>query len=154
DPAELEVLSRIPGVSSYSVVRARSAATLDDIVATGVEHFADEVHDRTYAVRARRSGTHPFSSGDVMRRLGAALNPGATVDLTNPDVEVKVEVRDETAYFYSGRVQGVGGLPLAVEGRAVCLLSGGFDSAVAAWMMLKRGVQLDYVFCNLAGEIG
>src|SRR5690606_35937590 len=45
-----------------------------------------------------------------------------------------------------------GGLPLGVEGRAVALLSGGFDSAVAAWLMMKRGLELDYVFCNLGGD--
>src|SRR5690606_22262929 len=70
----------------------------------------------------------------------------------NPEVEVEVEIRDREVYFFSGREQGLGGLPLGVEGRAVCLLSGGFDSAAAAWMMLRRGVELDYVFCNLAGE--
>ncbi|MEX2569834.1 MAG: tRNA uracil 4-sulfurtransferase ThiI [Gemmatimonadota bacterium] len=151
-PDRLDVLARVPGISSYSVVLGRCSATLDEIVRTGVEHFGEQVKGRTYAVRARRAGTHPFSSSDVMYALGAALNPGATVDLTNPDVEVEVEVRDEDVYFFSGKHQALGGLPLAVEGRAVCLLSGGFDSAVAAWMMLKRGVQLDYVFCNLAGE--
>src|SRR5690606_33566595 len=106
---------------------------------------------RTFAVRARRSGTHPFGSADVMRALGAALNPGATVDLTNPEVEVAVEIRDQEVYFFSGRVAGIGGLPLGLERRALCLLCGGFDSAVAAWMMLKRGVQVDYVLFNLAG---
>jgi thiamine biosynthesis protein ThiI len=95
---------------------------------------------------------HPFSSGDVMRELGTALNPGAVVDLDSPDIEVEVEVRDGDVYFFSGREPALGGLPLGVEGRAVALLSGGFDSAVSAWMMLKRGVQLDYVFCNLAGD--
>ncbi|NIR43492.1 MAG: tRNA 4-thiouridine(8) synthase ThiI, partial [Gemmatimonadetes bacterium] len=52
----------------------------------------------------------------------------------------------------SDKTPGPGGLPLGVEGRAVALLSGGFDSAVAAWLMLKRGIALDYVFCNLGGE--
>jgi thiamine biosynthesis protein ThiI len=67
-------------------------------------------------------------------------------------VEVFVEVRDDRALFYSTREAGAGGMPLGVEGRAVCLLSGGFDSAVAAWMMLRRGVALDYLFCNLGGD--
>lgn len=149
---DLQVISRVPGISSYSVVVARCRADLEEIVRTGVEHFGPAVRGRSYAVRARRTGTHAFSSNDVMRQLGAALNPGARVDLTDPEVEVEVEVRDEEVYFFSGRVQGPGGLPLAVEGSALCLLSGGFDSAVAAWMMLKRGVELDYVFCNLAGD--
>ena len=54
--------------------------------------------------------------------------------------------------LFSGRVAGAGGLPLGVEGKAVCLMSGGFDSPVAAWLVLRRGVSLDYVFCNLAGD--
>ena len=87
-----------------------------------------------------------------MRELGAALGEHARVDLSNPEIEVHVEIRDERAVLYSTREPGAGGLPLGVEGRAVCLLSGGFDSAVAAWMMLRRGVPLDYLFCNLGGS--
>jgi tRNA uracil 4-sulfurtransferase len=151
-PAAAEVLGRIPGISSYSRIEARCRADLDEIVEVGRELFGERVAGRRYAVKARRSGRHPFSSYDVQVRLGAALNPGATVDLSDPEVTAGVEVRDEHAYLFSGRVEGLGGLPLGVEGRAVCLLSGGFDSAVAAWLMLKRGVQLDYVFCNLAGD--
>ncbi len=151
-PDALRVLKRVPGLSSFSVVVARCPATLEDIVRTGVEQFAPLVQGRSYAVRARRSGVHPFTSADVSQKLGGALNPGARVDLKNPDVEVAVEVREDEVYFYSGSERGAGGLPLGVEGRAVCLMSGGFDSAVAAYMMLRRGAQLDYVFCNLAGD--
>jgi tRNA uracil 4-sulfurtransferase len=151
-PEQLDVLERVPGISSFSIVVARCPATLDDIVRTGVEQYGDLVKGKRFAVRARRSGRHPFSSSDVMRELGAALNVDSRVDLTHPDVEVEVDVREEEVHFFSGRRKGAGGLPLGVEGRAVCLLSGGFDSGVAAWMMLKRGVELDYVFCNLAGE--
>jgi tRNA uracil 4-sulfurtransferase len=151
-PEALDVLSRVPGISSLSAVEGQCRADLGEIVRVGTGLYAERVHGRTYAVRARRTGKHDFSSGDVQQALGAALNPGARVDLDAPDVEVHVEVRDAGTYFFSDRVPGVGGLPLAVEGRAVCLLSGGFDSAVAAWLMIKRGVELDYVFCNLAGE--
>jgi thiamine biosynthesis protein ThiI len=148
----LDALARIPGISSFSVVEAQCPAELDEIVRVGKEIFAEWVKGRTFAVRARRTGRHAFSSQDVQVALGAALNAGAKVDLTNPDVEVEVEVREQVAYLFGGRTPGLGGLPLGVEGRAVCLLSGGFDSAIAAWLMLKRGVALDYVFCNLAGD--
>ncbi|CAN5771067.1 tRNA 4-thiouridine(8) synthase ThiI [soil metagenome] len=151
DASAAHALARIPGISSYSRVEGRCEADLAKIVETGTRFYADRVRGRRYAIRVRRSGEHPFSSGDVQVSLGTALNPGATVDLNNPDITVEVEVRDDRAYFFSDRTAGLGGLPLGVEGRAVCLLSGGFDSAVAAWLMLKRGVQLDYVFCNLAG---
>src|SRR5438445_705003 len=87
-----------------------------------------------------------------MVQLGAALDRYGDVNLDHPDVTVFVEARDGEALFFSDHVAGAGGLPLGAEGRAVCLFSGGFDSPVAAWLLLKRGVALDYVFCNLGGE--
>lgn len=152
DPAAAPLLARVFGVSSVSTVEARLPPDLDAIVQTGTALFADRVRGRKYAVRARTGGRIGFESRDIKVRLGAALNPGATVDLDAPDVEVNVEVRDKEAFLFSGKTRGTGGLPLGVEGRAVCLISGGFDSAVAAWLMLKRGIALDYVFCNLGGE--
>lgn len=152
DSAATDVLSRVFGVSTYSPLEAECDAVLEEIVRTGSRVFGERVKGRRFAVRARRAGKHGFSSQDVMRELGAAIGTGATVDLSSPEVEVCVDIRDERALLYSERLQGAGGLPLGTEGKAVCLLSGGFDSAVAAWMMLRRGVALDYVFCNLGGE--
>ena len=145
-------LVRTFGVSSYSLLAGSCEADLEAIVELGTRLFQDRVRGRTYAVRARRSGETSFSSGDVQRHLGAALNPGATVDLGAPDVTVYVEVRDGKAFFYDDSNPGAGGLPLGVQGRALALISGGFDSSVAAWMALRRGVTLDYVFCNLGGS--
>jgi thiamine biosynthesis protein ThiI len=150
DPAA--PLARVFGISSWSIIDAVVPATLDAIVTRGTRLYADRVRGRTYAVRARRSGEHDFRSSDVMRELGAALNPGATVDLDAPEVEVFVEVRDDEARLFASRTAGPGGLPLGAESRGLALLSGGFDSAVAAWMLLRRGVALDYVFCNLGGD--
>lgn len=147
------ILSRVFGVSSLSVVEVAVPADLDAIVRAGEDRFEESVRGRHFAVRARRVGTHAFSSHDIEVQLGSALLPhSAGVRLDDPDVTVHVEVRDRTAYLFSGRVPGAGGLPLGVEGRAVALLSGGFDSAVAAWLMLKRGLALDFVFCNLGGD--
>ena len=149
----LPLLARVFGVSSVSYVDREVAADLDTIVQQGAEVFRDAVAGRRFAVRARRAGHHPFSSNDIEKQLGSALLPFAErVDLTTPEVTVNVEVRNERAYLFSERLQGTGGLPLGVEGRAVALLSGGYDSAVSAWLLLKRGVSLDYVFCNLGGD--
>ena len=154
-PAALAIpaLSRVFGISSLSVVEATVSAVLDEIVHAGTQLFEDRVRGRWFAVRARRTGSHDFGSKDIENQLGAALLPfAAGVRLDEPEVTVHVEVRDESAYFFAGRVPGAAGVPLAVEGRAVALISGGYDSAVAAWLMLKRGLALDYVFCNLGGD--
>ncbi len=146
------MLARVFGLSSFSPVDTVTTATLEDILAAG-DRFRDRVRGRTFAIRARRAGEHAFSSQDVQVELGSRLlEASAGVDLDAPDVEVFVEVRNERAYLFSEKVPGAGGLPLGVEGRAVTLLSGGFDSAVASWLMLKRGIGQHYVFCNLGGD--
>lgn len=148
----IALLARVFGLSSLSPVDGIVPADLDAIVARGAELYSARVRGGTYAVRARRSGTHSFRSNDIEIRLGRALNEGAVVDLNAPDITVHVEVRGADAFLFVERIEGPGGLPLGVEGRAVALISGGYDSAVAAWLMLKRGVRLDYVFCNLGGD--
>lgn len=146
-----DLLARIFGVSSLSPVACRCLPELEAIVTEGERALAERVRGKTFAIRARRSGGQPFQSQDVAVELGAALNRYAEVNLDHPDVTVEVEVREDHADMVCERIAGPGGLPLGVEGRAVALVSGGFDSAVAAWQILKRGVALDYVFCNLAG---
>lgn len=150
-PAALDVIPRVFGIASVSHIEASCEPRRESIIELGEQLYAGRVRGKTYAVRARRSGKHDFTSKDINYGLGAALNRNARVDLDDPDVTVGVEIRDDEAYFFSQRVSGAGGLPLGMEGTAVALISGGYDSAVAAWMMLKRGVALDYIFCNLAG---
>lgn len=151
--AATPVLSRIFGLSSYSVVDAVVPADLNTIVERGSEVFAELVRGKRFAVRGHRTGNHDFKSRDIEIALGNRLyDLSAGVDLTRPEAVAHVEVRDESAYLFSTRQAGAAGLPLGVEGKALALISGGFDSAVAAWMMLKRGVALDYLFCNLGGE--
>ena len=154
DAAAEEVLSRVFGLQSLSKVERRPGGRLDEVVAAGLELFRDAVRGRRFAVRARRVGDArpPFTSRDVEVALGEALRPFATrVDLDHPEVTVHVELYEGHAYFFRERVPGPGGLPLGSSGRAVALVSGGFDSAVAAWQMQRRGVALEHVFCNLGG---
>ncbi len=151
-PEALSAMARVHGVSSISPIDARIPADLTRIVEVGEELYAIRVEGKTFAVAARRTGKQSFRSQAVREELGAALLPhSAGVDLDNPEFTASVEVRDSQAFLFSERIPGPGGLPLGVEGKAVCLLSGGFDSAVAAWLLLKRGVSLEYVFCNLGG---
>jgi thiamine biosynthesis protein ThiI len=153
---ELAVVARCFGLQSISLVNERPWQTIDDVVEAGLTLHREAVRGKRFAVRARRVGDRSrirFHSQEVARKLGAALNEHAAgVDLSNPEVSVHVEVMPGRAYFFSESIPGSGGLPLGVEGRGVSLVSGGFDSAVSSWLMLKRGVALDYVFCNLGGR--
>lgn len=155
--AAQEILPRVFGLQSVSLVERRSWESLDDIVRLGVEAFGEGIRGRTFAVRASRRGGReklPFDSMAVERALGAALlqrSPDARVNLREPEVTAHVELEPGQAHLFHDKHRGQGGLPIGVEGRALSLVSGGFDSAVASWLMLKRGVQLDYLFCNLGG---
>jgi thiamine biosynthesis protein ThiI len=155
-PGMADVLRRVFGIQSVSVVEARRWSTVDDIVDAGAEIFADTVRGKRFAVRARRVGDRKkihIVSVEIERRLGARLEEHAAgVDLDDPECTAYVEVMIDHAYFHSGAIDAEGGLPLGCEGRAVSLVSGGFDSPVATWRILRRGVALDYVFCNLGGR--
>lgn len=142
-------LARVFGIGSFSFVDAVSTPDLAAIVALGERLYGEAVKGKTYAVRCKRSGRHAFSSMDVERKLGAALNPGAKVDLTDPQVTVAIEVDDRQALFFSERIEGAGGLPLGTGGHALALLSGGYDSIVAAWSLMRRGVEVDFVHFRL-----
>ena len=155
--AALEVLPRVFGIQSVSLVERRPWQTLEDVVRSGAELFGEGVRGRSFAVRATRRGGResiPFDSKAVEVALGAELlrlAPGSTVRLRDPEVEAQVELEPGWGHFFHDKLRGFGGLPVGVEGKALSLVSGGFDSAVASWLMLKRGVKLDYLFCNLGG---
>lgn len=150
-----ELLSRICGVQSVRPSHSAAWLSMDDIVELGAELFADRVPGQTFAVDAQRVGQRegfPFDSVDVNYALGSVLDEaGGEVDLEEPDLEIPLEIHRDQVYFYDRDIPGPAGLPIGVEGRALALVSGGFDSAVAAWRMLKRGVALDFVFFNLGG---
>ena len=113
----------------------------------------------TFAVRPNVVGEHPYGSREVAVRAGAAINTAYAdrrikVNLTRPDVTIGVEVRDKEAFVYSGVVDGVGGLPYGSQGRAVSLFSGGIDSPVATWLLMKRGVEVHPLFMDQTPYVG
>lgn len=148
----IDVLRRVFGITSLSPVKELCFKTLSDIAKYAEELFKDYVKDRSFAVRVKRVGKHDFTSLDVAREVGAVLYKYAKrVNLTNPERTVYVEIRNDKAYFYTEVIRAFGGLPIGSEGKVVALVSGGYDSAVAAWFMLRRGAKVEYVFCNLGG---
>ncbi|PKG31165.1 tRNA uracil 4-sulfurtransferase ThiI, partial [Methanoregula sp.] len=100
---------------------------------------------KTFAIRVKRVGKHPFSSNDKAIEYGNLLRnefPHLKVNLAHPDKEIHIEIRANEAYLYDTVIKAVGGLPLGVEGTLVALVSGGIDSPVAAWMMMERGCRI------------
>ncbi len=149
-----ESLSHVFGIKSFSKCKRVKFSNLDDLIGISAEEFKDFVRGKKFAVRVRRTGHHDFSSIQVERLLGERLYPlSSGVNLKNPEAEIQMEIRENTVYFYNDSILGPGGFPLGTQGRMVSLVSGGIDSPVASWMLMKRGCQVDVIFCSLASPI-
>ncbi|WP_018861513.1 MULTISPECIES: tRNA uracil 4-sulfurtransferase ThiI [unclassified Thioalkalivibrio] len=152
--AAQSVIRKTFGISTFSpvdvVLHEVSVDRLCEVVA---DRFTETVRGRRYAVRCKRHGRKNISASDVERRVGAVLDGPGRVDLDHPEVVVRIDLDRDQAWIYSKREPGGGGLPLGVQGRAMVLISGGFDSAVAAWYIMRRGTAVDFVFCNLGGAV-
>ncbi|MFQ5833786.1 MAG: tRNA uracil 4-sulfurtransferase ThiI [Candidatus Thorarchaeota archaeon] len=139
-----KVASQVFGIVSASPVVVLPAQ-LETIIETGQAMASNSFEKgRSFAVGARRIGTHEFSSQDIREELGARILDGLPdlelrVDLTSPEQSIYVEVRDESAYLFTDTIQGVGGMPTGSQGKVVCALSSGFDSPIAAYRVMKRG---------------
>ncbi len=121
-----------------------------------VPAYLGDLERNTFAVRVKRVGDHPFSSQEKAGALGAligAAHPGFRVDLSNPDVTLHVEIRDERCHLYHEVFPGPGGLPPGTQGTLVALVSGGIDSPVAAYMMMKRGCRILPMMVALEGYL-
>ena len=149
------------GVSSASAA-VTVAPTYDAILDALVETAEEVYHEGTFAVRARRAGNpedHPFTSSDLERDGGSAIWESVenrfqpAVDLDDPDVTFYVECRQDEAFVYLEKRSGPGGLPLGTQGKVVALVSGGIDSPVAAWEVMKRGCEIVPVYLDL-GDYG
>jgi tRNA uracil 4-sulfurtransferase len=151
----LEILLNTPGISLVSCVEKLPLPDFEGIVAAVLPHYRQQLRGRTFAVRCKRQGTHAFISGDVERHVGASLlaaTDSAGVNLDKPDVTVRMEIRQQTLYLVSAQHRGLGGYPLGSQEPVLSLISGGFDSAVASYSCMRRGLQTHYVFFNLGGR--
>jgi len=138
------------GLSSVDTVHGIPFNDIEDLARAVAELALDQVKGRTFAARVKRRGTHDWNSMDLARLIGAEMHTqSAGVDLTNPEVEVHVTVLDQRAFLVLDHQKAAGGLPLGTQERVLCLVSGGFDSVVAAWMLMSRGCPVDFVHFSL-----
>ncbi len=141
-----ERLSRVFGIANFA---AASRVLPDlDLLSKSIEGEISGRRFASFAVAARRAfKTFPHTSQEINQVIGARvkLASGAKVDLSNPDLTVYIEVLPNEAFYYFEKIRGPGGLPVGVSGTVVCLLSGGIDSPVAAYRMMKRGCRVVFV---------
>ena len=150
--AARETLARVFGVHRVDEVAEVPFGSLPELVDVLAARYRERVAGRSFAVRPKRRAPLGFHTRDLSVALGAALLPSAArVDLRDPEVEVAVELHEHHADAVLASSPGVGGLPLGTGGHAVGLFSGGFDSPVAAWRVMRRGTQLDLMICDLGG---
>jgi thiamine biosynthesis protein ThiI len=136
-----KAVARVFGIVSVSPVQI-SAATLEAMSSAAVRTVLPLLaNGQSFRIRVRRTGTHDYSSEDVGEVVESAIKKatGAPVRLSKPDLQLFVEVRASNAYLYTEVIPGVGGLPLGTQGKVIALVSGGIDSPVASWLMMKRG---------------
>ncbi len=144
-----EVARRLGTVFGLSALMPVVAAghTLADVMACLDSHLENPGRP-TFAVRCQRSDkSFPLTSVAIEREIGAFVveRTGWSVDLGNPELTIHLLLDSNGFWFWQRQVAGPGGLPMGTGGRAACLLSGGIDSPVAAYSMMKRGMRLDFI---------
>lgn len=144
-------LKKVFGIVSFSQVEIHPLADLTRVIIPFArEHGISGA--KSFALRVKRVGKHDFTSQDMARDLGSCVIeafPHLRVNLSAPDKELFVEIQGETCYLSDSVIRGAGGIPLGVEGTLVALVSGGIDSPVAAYMMMKRGCRIIPLYIRL-----
>lgn len=158
--AVVDELRRVPGISTIQEIGVFPWVSMEDVAEKAVAAFAERIRGKTFAVRVRRHGDHPFRSIDVERLVGTALVDASApkgVDLDKPEVEVRIEIQDHDFHIAHRKHRGAGGYPLGAVETVMTLISGGYDSSVAAYLMMRRGLRSHFLFFRLGGpahEVG
>ena len=145
-----DALTRIPGIHHILEVEDVPFTDMHDIFEKALVQYRDQIEGKTFCVRVKRRGKH----------VGGGLNQHvetARVRLTNPDVTVNLEIENDRLLLVKGRYEGIGGFPIGTQEDVLSLISGGFDSGVSSYMLMRRGCRVHYCFFNLGGaahEIG
>lgn len=139
-------LHRVMGIAHFELVyhTEKEISAIKDTALQLTEGKSFE----TLKVETKRSDkTFPLTSPEISGEVGAHLiqQTGARADMRNPDLRVWVDISHNDAYIYTDKLQGVGGLPVGVSGKVLVMLSGGIDSPVAAWQMIKRGAKAVFI---------
>lgn len=139
-------ISKIFGIANFSFA-FKTSTDVDVLKEAVLQHIKDKSF-KSFRITTRRGYKgYPLTSMDVDRIVGAHIKgaTGARVDLTRPELTIFVEILSKESFFYTEKFTGPGGLPAGISGKMVCLLSGGIDSPVAAYRMMKRGGSVIFI---------
>ncbi|WP_414837386.1 tRNA sulfurtransferase [Candidatus Nanosalina sp. VS9-1] len=142
-PEASEAVAELPGVASASPVKELESEI------EALKNAAEDVEiGESFGIDTNRSGSHDFSSMDVNREVGTFVQDfsGAEVDLDDPETWIKFDVRDEKAFMYTETFEGPSGMPVGAADPLAALISGGIDSPVAAYEVMKRGSDITPVY--------
>ncbi|WP_299270113.1 tRNA uracil 4-sulfurtransferase ThiI [uncultured Psychrosphaera sp.] len=151
----IDALSRIPGVDQFNEVIEYPFVDFDTAFKDVARHWQDELEGKTFCVRVKRSGKHDFTSSELERYIGGGLNQAvesAKVSLRKPDITVKAELRGDRFQVVKTHHRGLGGMPIPSQEDVLSLISGGFDSGVATYHLMRRGARTHFCFFNLGGK--
>ena len=154
-------LLQTPGVQILlEALQFTKITTLDQIKVIVNENTRNQIIGKSFVVRVKRSGTHDFKSVDVEKTVGGymlANNDTKGVSLKNAEAVINIELFDNQLNIITLKHKGLGGFPIGTQGEVLSLMSGGFDSTVASYLTMKRGIKTHFIFFNLGGvahEIG
>ena len=160
-PEVRQTLLDTPGIEQVlEALQFDGMETLEQIKVKVNETMAKEIIGKTFVVRVKRSGKHPFRSTEIEQTVGGymlAHNEAKGVDLHHPEVTIRLELINNQLNIITIKHAGLGGFPLGTQGDILSLMSGGFDSTIASYLTMKRGMKTHFIFFNLGGiahEIG
>ncbi|MGC8565908.1 MAG: tRNA uracil 4-sulfurtransferase ThiI [Thermoplasmata archaeon] len=152
--APLNVYSKIFGIRSYSPA-IESSLDLDEIY-NSIRNLILERKFKTFRISTQRlwKGYEKTSMG-INEKIGEFVirDFSKKVDLEKPDLNIGIEILNDRSYIFTEKYQGPGGLPYAIEGKVLMLISGGIDSPVAAYLLMKRGADLTFLHYKTNDEI-
>jgi len=156
-----EILLHTSGIEQVlEALQFDKIETLDEIKIKVGEISHHEIKDKRFVVRVKRSGKHAFKSTEIEQTVGGyllATYPNNGVDLHNPEVTIRLELINNQLNIITQKHQGLAGFPIGTQGDILSLMSGGFDSTIASYLTMKRGMKTHFIFFNLGGiahEIG
>ena len=147
DIADIEKrLHRVMGIAHFELA-ARTKKEITAIKETALQQTAGRTVETLKVETKRSDKTFPLTSPEISAEVGGYLieKTGARADMHTPETRYWIEIAQNAAYIYTEKRRGIGGLPVGVSGKVLVMLSGGIDSPVAAWQMIKRGAKAVFI---------